>query len=400
MPTLQRPHALAIGALVLTSLVATSCVERVIRERGLCGDGRLDPGEICLGRGERSSIPIEGIEGLVMRTADFDGDAHIDLLVLGTDANGVVSSLLWRGTGEGTFEPPMDPAIRGCSAYAVAGQGDADEIADVLVDDCGPSMSLFLGTGSGTFAPPETIQTGIETRSSGMVDLDRDGLREVIAMGTNGGSIAMTVIERAPDGSSSTAYTALGAMSPDFDPGGLGLLDIDGDQIFDALLVQSGQPGGLKLAAGEPGFGFGAPRPIGPPDLVANTSLVRDLDEDERPDVLAVNFDDEALIFLRAEDGDLVERTRTIVPGLRVGPAGGGDIDADDHFDLLLFEPGSRKLQAWFGRGDGGFDGPFDVDLDAPIGQIALVDLDEDGALDIVAGTFEDGTIQILLSDP
>jgi len=400
MPSSRRTTAVVGLTLALAPLLTTGCVDRVIRELGLCGDGTLDPGEICLGRGDRSSIPIEGIDGLVMRTADFDGDAHVDLLVLGTDASGVVSSILWRGTGQGTFEPPMDPAIRGCSAYAVAGQGDADEIADVLVDDCGPSMSLFLGTGSGTFSAPETIQTGVETRSSGMVDLDRDGLREVIAMGTNGGSIAMTVIERADDGSSSIRYTALGAMSPEFDPRGLGLLDVDDDQIFDALLVQSGQPGGLTLAAGEPEFGFAAPRPIGPPGLVVDTSLVRDLDEDERPDVLAVNFDDEALIFLRAEDGDLVERARTIVPGLRVGPAGGGDIDADDHFDLLLFEPGSRKLQAWFGRGDGGFEGPFDVDLDAPIGQIALVDLDEDGALDIVAGTFEDGAIQILLSDP
>jgi hypothetical protein len=66
----------------------------------------------------------------------------------------------------------------------------------------------------------------------------------------------------------------------------------------------------------------------------------------------------------------------------------------------LLFEPGTRALQAWFGRGNGTFDGPLAVELDAAAGQIALCDLDEDGALDIVVGTFEAGTLQILLSDP
>jgi len=399
-PPLAR--RLVAAGLLLSALAGSGCVERVIREGGPCGDGRLDPGEICLGRGERSTLAIEGLTGLVMRTADFDGDEHVDLLVLGTDPSGVVESRLWRGRGDGRFDPAVDPGVRGCSAYAVAGQADPDAIDDLLMDDCGPTMSLFSGTESGVFSGPLTLPTGLDTRSSGLVDIDRDERREVVVMGTlDAQTVALTVLERVSDGSfTPAAPSVLGSTTQGLDPTGLGLLDVNDDDRYDALLVQAGRAGAMQVAHGEANLRFSPAVPIGPPALVADTTLVRDLDEDERPDVLAVSFDEEALVFLRAEAGDLVERTRTVVPGLRVGPAAGGDIDADDHFDLLLFEPGTRGLQAWFGRGDGGFDGPHDVRLDAPIGQIALVDLDEDGALDIVAGTFEAGTIQILLSDP
>lgn len=394
---------LAVGlGLGLGASASVGCVSRLIID-GDCGDGVLSRGEICLGQGSRSELRIEGIEGLLLRVADFDGDAHLDLLVLGTTPGGVVDGRLWRGRGDGTFEDAIDPGASGCSAYAVAGDMDGDEARDLLVDDCGPTVSLFLGSSSGLFSGPTTVATTVETRSSGLLDLDDDGLREVVVMGVEpaGGTLGISVSERGADGSHAPpVFSPLGQPSEGFDPFGMGFLDIDRDGLYDALLVASGSPGGLAIAPGLPGLGFGPPVPVAPPSLVPTTTMVRDLDEDGVTDVLAFSFDEEALVFLHAEEGQLVEAGRTEVPGLRTGPAGAGDIDADDHLDLLLFEPGTERLQTWFGRGDGLFDGPVDVELDAPVGQIALVDLDEDGALDIVVGTFEAGTLQILLSDP
>lgn len=124
----------------------------------------------------------------------------------------------------------------------------------------------------------------------------------------------------APPGTSPLPPPAAG-----FDPLGLGLLDLDGDDAFDALLVHAGRPGGSRSH---------------------------------------------------------------------------GARDADGHLDLLLFEPDTSQLEAWFGRGDGGFEGPLAVDVDVAVGRIALADLDEDGAIDIVVGAFEAGQLQVLLSSP
>lgn len=389
-------------ALGLAGAGQAGCVARVIID-GACGDGIPSRGELCLGQGPRSELRIEGLDGLLLRVADFDGDAHLDLLVLGTAPAGVVTSRLWRGRGDGTFEDALDPGATGCSAYAVAGDVNGDDARDLLVDDCGPTVSIFAGTPEGAFVGPTTVVTGVETRSSGLLDLDDDGQREVVVLGADPADdlYGISVCERSPDGSfAPPAFSPLGQPSAGFDPFGMGFLDLDRDGTYDALLIQSGEPGGLAVAPGLPSLGFGPPQPVGPPQLVPTSTMVRDLDEDGLPDVLAFSFEEEALVFLRATEGQLVEAGRTEVPGLRTGPAGAGDLDGDEHVDLLLFEPGTRRLQAWLGQGTGLFDGPEDLELDAPVGQIALADLDEDGALDIVVGTFEAGTLQILLSDP
>ncbi|MCA9710102.1 MAG: VCBS repeat-containing protein [Myxococcales bacterium] len=402
--TTPRVNAGSAAGLLLLALSGTGCVERVIHDLGglqRCGDGVPAPGEVCLGQGRRFTLTIEGIEGLLLRAADFGGDGHVDLLVVGLDPGGAVSIRLWPGRGDGDFEPTLDPGVRGCSAYAVAGDANGDPALDLLVDECGPSMSVLLGHSSGSFQGPVPVATGLQTRSSGLVDLDADGRREVIVLGAfDDASWGISVAERSDGGAYDPPVVSVGGTTDDFDPRGLGVLDVDRDGYFDALLVHPSHPDGLALARGGPGFTFERPMPVGPAGLVADTSMVRDLDEDDVPDVLAVSFAEEALVFLRSEGRQLVERGRTSVPDLRLGPAGAGDMDADGHLDLLLFEPGSRKLQAWLGRGDGSFEDPLALDLEVPIGQIALVDLDEDGALDIVAGTFESGTLQILLSDP
>lgn len=70
--TTPRARAWIGAGLGLLALGPSACVERLIRDLGRCGDGALERGEICLG--ERSLLIIEGLEGLVLRVADFEGD--------------------------------------------------------------------------------------------------------------------------------------------------------------------------------------------------------------------------------------------------------------------------------------------------------------------------------------
>lgn len=397
----MTPAATRAGlALALTSLGPGGCVDRVIHDIARCGDGVVDPGEVCLGQGETRTLSFDALEGVSLRVADFDGDGHLDLLLTGIGPSDRVEARLWTGHGDATFDDPVDPGLFGCSPYVTSGHLDDDAAADVLVDQCG-SISVFSGSSGPTLGPPVSIPIGMESRAFGIVDLDADGRHEVVVLGRDAaGLVALGVAERQAGGGGfdPPVLSPLADPAEGFDPRGLGLLDLDGDARADALLVEPDDR--LALSRGQPGLRFSSPEPIGPAALVPSSALVGDLDGDEVPDVLVASFEQEALVFLRSSGGQLVEAGRTDVPGLRTGPAGVGDIDNDARIDLLLFEPGTRKLQAWFGRGDGRFGAPIDVPIDGQLDRIGLADLDEDGALDIVAGTFDTGTIRIILGDP
>jgi FG-GAP-like repeat len=398
------PITLASCTVVL-ALAASGCVERLIHDR-LCGDGRLSRGEVCLGEGTRSSLTIESLAPLALRVADFDGDGPPDLMVLGTDAAGVVTARLWLGDGDGGFAPPFDPGISGCSAHPVPGSIDDDAITDLLVADCTPTMSLFRGTSSGRFEPPITVVTAVTTLGSGLFDLDDDGLHEIVVLGPEGsGTLALTVSEREASGTFAPPVVSPVIGPPgDFSPTGFGVLDLDGDPFPDLVLVHGGYPQGLAFAHGQAGLRFGPARLVAPAGLVPDGATPRDLDSDGRVELLVSSYADEAFIVLDVEgagpDAALVERLRTTLPGLRPGPTVLADLDDDGRPDLLRVEPGAAKLEARLGGAEGRLGAPTRIDLDVPADQLAAADLDEDGALDIVVGSFGESVVRVLLTSP
>ncbi|MCX4245244.1 FG-GAP repeat domain-containing protein [Paraliomyxa miuraensis] len=404
--TSLRREGLALRglAVVVLALVPSACVDRVIHDR-ICGDGRLSPGEVCLGEGFQPAVTIDALAPLALRVADFGDDGRADLMVLGLGPAGSVTAQIWAGDGAGGFVLPVDPGLTGCSAHPALGHIDDDEILDVLIDDCAPTMSLFRGTPTGVYEPAITVTTGVATTSSAMLDLDGDGRREVVVLGPDAdGLVSLSVSERQPGGAfDPPALSPLVGPAPDFQPSSFGVLDHDGDPHSDLLLVHGGRVEGLGVALGSEGLWFSQVSLVAPPGLRLDGATVRDLDGDGRDEVLAISFEDEALIVLDLPPPGsslFVERNRSVLPGLSPGPAVLDDLDADGNLDLLRVQPGSTRLEVWLGDPDGRFDGPTLIELDAPVDQIAVADLDHDGALDIVVGSFEEAVIRVLLSDP
>jgi hypothetical protein len=399
-----RSTASTIAALAVLAVAAAGCVERVIHDR-ICGDDRLSRGEVCLGEGDRSTVTIDSLAPLALRVADFDGDGPPDLMVLGTDAAGLVTARLWHGDGEGGFAPPLDPRIQGCSAHPVPGAIDDDAVTDLLVADCAPSMSLYRGTTSGVFEPAVSVYTGLATLGSGLFDLDGDGLREVVVLGLDGaGLVALSVAERDATGGFAPPVTSSMLGPPGFVPTGFSVLDFDGDPFPDLLVIHPGLQGGLAIARGEEGERFGPPVLVGPPTLVPDGATARDLDGDGRSEVLVVSFEDETYLVLdvqgTGQGATLVERARTKIAGLQPSPAALADLDGDGREDLLRVEPDRAKLEARLGLRDGRFGDATEIDLDTPADQMAVADLDEDGAVDVVVGSFEAAQLRVLLTSP
>ena len=373
------------------------CTSRVIEELGVCGDGTFAAGDICFsGDGDVRSYDTPGLTAISIRGADFTGDGAVDVLVMGTDVSGVVAGRTLVGDGAGRLGAAVDADLSGCSAHPVPGRLDSEAAVDLLVDECGESVSLFSGTTTGAFTGPASIFVGVLTRSSALVDLSGDGQTEIAVLGSASDERAVFTVTSPTDGTTTTQPVGL-IDDGVFDPFGFGIADRDGPDPR-LILVDPNTMGGLAVLD-LPLQGI-APVRL-PVDFVPRGAAVADLDEDGEDELLVTSVQDGALITLEidapGEPPREVGRTATDVMPLARQLT---DIDGDGHIDLVVSEGGSTELAIWRGRGDGTFDAPVHVELGMVPEQFFLADLNGDSAPDLVAADFTQGTLVVMLAEP
>ena len=67
---------------------------------------------------------------------------------------------------------------------------------------------------------------------------------------------------------------------------------------------------------------------------------------------------------------------------------------------MVLLAVDSPRVWIAKGRGDGSFNPPAVLEFETPVHQVALADVNGNGATDVVAGTFDSGTVTIRLASP
>ncbi|MCB9896838.1 MAG: VCBS repeat-containing protein [Planctomycetes bacterium] len=177
----------------------------------------------------------------------------------------------------------------------------------------------------------------------------------------------------------------------DADAKDLATVDLEGDGVPEIVVVL----GGSRRVVVHRGDGT----QVASVDLAFAPAHVEglDADGDGRLDVVVTAVvTGEVQVLLGAGDGSLAPQ-----PAFFAEPQSNtlavGDLDGDGHVDLLLAHPNGvigPRLEAFLGVGDGTF-GPSLGSLPDPSAVLAdvrpvLVDLDEDGALDVVLGTLKE----------
>ncbi len=197
----------------------------------------------------------------------------------------------------------------------------------------------------------------------------------------------------------------LGAKVVNYDtwPNSLaGLADLDGDDDLDVLTLGSGA--GVFLNDGD---GALTGEAVEDPDTPAvEGHALGDVDGDGDLDRVDMGG---ASVYLALGDGEggfgepqLIEQVSSVTT------VGLGDVDGDDDLDLLTTSY-TYGLQVRPGDGDGGFGSPTAFDIGSAeffsAGDLEVVDLDDDGALDVVMtglGFDDDGNqafVDVLLGD-
>src|SRR5262245_24341346 len=170
------------------------------------GDGRPDLAgaganavSVMLGNGNgtfqaKTDFPI-GMQTQAVAAGDFNSDGKVDLVV--TLNNPQLGLVLLTGTGTGTFNAPtFFPNTSGFDSPAIAatdpnGDGRLDLVVmhniACVTAPCRSSRSftVLLGSGNGTCQSRSEIDVGTVPMVMAVVDLNRDGIKDVASGGGN-----------------------------------------------------------------------------------------------------------------------------------------------------------------------------------------------------------------------
>lgn len=324
------------------------------------------------GRGnfpEQRAVPV-GAGPTSMTAADIDGDGDADLLVTlsGGSTTGYVQVV--ANEGAGLFQATGDPVAAGYVPVRVAsGDFDADGHADVAVtNDFVREVSVLFGDGTGGFGDRMTLQPAPDPTTPGPYPLEAgdvtgDGIDDLVV--GNGLFDIVTVPTLPATGSQIHRSTDTAVY------GNVALFPGTGERRFDRPTILPGD---------------NAPREF----------RLRDIDGDGRRDIVVGGLG--GLVILLARPGGTFTRVGFgIVLGSNVTV---GEFNGDRWPDLALSGTAPRA-DVLLGLGGGRFPVRYALRVyrtdprDPPhqIGQLATADFNSDGIADLAVPTGQPGSL-------
>jgi hypothetical protein len=324
-------------------------------------------------------------------TADIDGDGKLDLVVTSESAISVR-----RNVGGGEFGPNTDYAATVPTSLAL-GDVDKDGRADIVYT--GPAGLIAMVNRNGTFAalteyglgPGRDSLTGGPTAQARLADVDGDGQLDFVSV-ENGDEVAVRL--RTPGGGLGPRVTYPTA------PGARNVLaaDLDGDGHPE--LVVGTEQGAVSVL---PNVGAGA---FGPhEDRTVGTSWTAiaagDFDGDGAPDLAASDC--------ASGTASVLLNLGALTFGAKVGHDAGlcpralaqGDLDRDGNLDLVVANvdaSGPGGVSVLFNQGQAAFAAPVDYESGEKTMDVAVADLNADGAADVVAASFFTARLSVFLN--
>ncbi|MBC8353202.1 MAG: VCBS repeat-containing protein [Planctomycetes bacterium] len=337
---------------------------------------------------------------------DFNGDSRPDIAVANATGNDV--SVLIQATN-GDFDLSANISLeQGATPRAItAGDFDDNGTVDLATANQGSDdIAILLGTGDGSFAAARILGVGREPSSIVTYDFNRDGMDD-IATGDEDTDTVSIVLANG-DGTFATAIAyQLDASNtyppPKFGLRSLAISDFDGDDLPD-IATANVVADSVSILLGSQQFSYGGPIRYrtnsgdDPTDVAYG-----DFDSDTIPDMIVANAASHDLsLYSGYGDGTFSEPVFVPLPGgespvaIRVV-----DLNDDGHADVVTANQNSNDVSVLLGGGDGTFPSNVRIGLQGGVEprDILLVDLTDDGRLDIVTANRASRDLTLLVGN-
>ena len=213
----RRVQLVCVLAILLAGLAAPGRV-----------DAQIDPDLVSIDLSQQPAWTGEVWPG------DFNRDSITDVTFLTTPARG--SALAWaRGLGNGSFDAPQAIAT-GTGTPIGIGDVDQDGFADIVT-----SSHIVPGRGDGTFNAPVAYLSASEASQSQVVDVNGDGLPDVVTLTTTLGII------RIHPGNGDFTFAPATTILVGPDPESMIVVDLNGDGVPDIANTSKDTARALQL---------------------------------------------------------------------------------------------------------------------------------------------------------
>jgi hypothetical protein len=394
------------GTLLAGTSISAGIVVAGLAAGDLNGDGKLDlalAGDarvLLAGKGDGTFLPgvtlratPAGDTGIAL--TDIDGDQDLDIV----STNGVTSDAeILKNNGNGAFQAGTPQSIGGFGPTAVAaGDVDHDGRADLVMTSARFGYHVLRNGGSGLFSPRQDASFGVGVMSPAVADFNGDGYRDVAV--ANEGSRNATILWSGPSG--------LTGQSANVATGGdlitkLSAADLNGDGKPDLVATaRTSRTVQVALNRGDgsfdPAVAYASAAAWEPMDVRA-----ADIDGDQDLDLVVAGYSGKGVFVLRNNGSGSFQApvrysTGTAYPrALELA-----DVNHDGKLDALTANYSGNSISVLLGNATGGFGAATSYTSPGFLRgyAIAVSDLNRDGNVDVVVGTYDSFDVRVFLGN-
>lgn len=322
----------------------------------------------------------------VVKSLKVNNDSFVDLVVLNSGDNNATVLL---NNGFGVFTPLQVYDTGAGPINMVTADFNSDGYDDIaVVNNIDSSITVLMNTTSNDFYESVNLASGVGTNAMVALDFDKDNKIDLAV--TNGSDNTVSIFKGAGTGQ----FTAFEVVPVGTYPAALTAGDFNADTFSDLIVINNGVRL-VQMVPNQSGVSFGYVTqtmggPTGGAALRLNTNGFMDM--------AIINATSKVIEIFEGKGNGLFSSLTTLNTFDASTKIITADIRNNSRKDIIVNQPNFSKVRVFLSQATGGgFDLPIDYTVGTTPSAILILDINEDGKLDLIVTNSGTNNVSVLL---